>query len=106
MPVVVARVTPAPNDKNSVGRSDAGDAQGISPGSGRRGRTDRRQQFLQREKNIQACEAAGIDPVIAVARNEHHPDWREPAPLPENAIPVQAHRLKTQAGRALYVLRK
>jgi transposase len=29
------------------------------------------------EKNITACEAAGIDPVIAVARDEHHPDWRE-----------------------------
>jgi len=64
------------------------------------------------EKNITACEAAGINPVIAVARDEHHPDWRqrhsEPAPLPANATPVQAlsHRLKTKAGRALYALRK
>ena len=64
------------------------------------------------EKNITACEAAGIDPLIAVARDEHHPDWRErhsePAPLPANATPVQAlsHRLKTKAGRALYALRK
>ena len=64
------------------------------------------------EKNIMACEAAGIDPVIAVARDAHHPDWRqrhsEPAPLPEKATPVQAlsHRLKTKAGRALYALRK
>ncbi len=50
--------------------------------------------------------------MIAVARDEHHPDWRErhsePAPLTENATPVQAvsHRLKTKAGRALYALRK
>ncbi len=64
------------------------------------------------EKNIQACEAAGIEPLIAVARDEHHPGWRErhsePAPLPENATPVQtlSHRLKTKAGRALYALRK
>jgi hypothetical protein len=59
------------------------------------------------------CEAAGIDPVIAVARDEHNPDWRErdsePAPLPEKATtPVQAlsHRLKSKAGRALHALRK
>ena len=64
------------------------------------------------EKNIQACEAARIDPLIAVARDEHHPGWRErhsePAPLPKNATTTQAmsHRLKTQAGRALYALRK
>jgi transposase len=64
------------------------------------------------ENNIQACEAAHIDPLIAVAREAHHPGWRarhsEPAPLPEDATPMQAmaHRLKTQAGRALYALRK
>ena len=64
------------------------------------------------EKNIKACEAAGIDPLIAVARDEHHPGWRErhsePASLPEGATPVQAmsHRLKTKAGRAHYALRK
>lgn len=27
------------------------------------------------EKNIQACEAAKINPLIAVARDEHHPGW-------------------------------
>ncbi|MEF8734615.1 MAG: IS1182 family transposase [Candidatus Accumulibacter meliphilus] len=64
------------------------------------------------EKNIKACEAAGIEPLIAVGRDEHHPDWRErhsePAPLPDNATPVQAvsHRLKTKDGRARYALRK
>ena len=64
------------------------------------------------EKNIQACESAKIEPLIAVARDEHHPGWRErhsePAPLPENAGTAQAmsHRLKTKAGRALYALRK
>ena len=64
------------------------------------------------EKNLQACEAAKIDALIAVARDEHHPGWRErhsePAALPENATPTQAmsHRLKTKVGRALYALRK
>ncbi len=64
------------------------------------------------EKNIQACEAANIEPYIAVARDEHHPGWRErhsePAALPDNATVAQAmsHRLKTKSGRALYALRK
>ena len=64
------------------------------------------------EKNIQACAGAKIEALIAVARDEHHPGWRErhsePAPLPQNASTAQAmsHRLKTKAGRALYALRK
>ena len=64
------------------------------------------------ETNISACETAGITPLIAVAKENHHPNWRErhsePPALPENATPVQtmAHRLKTKAGRALYALRK
>lgn len=59
------------------------------------------------EKHIQARQAVGIDPLIAVARDTHHPDWRqrhcEPAPLSADASTVQAmsHRLQTQAGRAL-----
>ena len=64
------------------------------------------------EANVQACETAKIEALIAVARDEHHPGWRarhsEPAPLPENATTAQAmsHRLKTKVGRALYALRK
>lgn len=64
------------------------------------------------EKNVTSCIAAGIDPLIAVKRDEHHPGWRErftePAPLTENATPVERmkHKLKTQAGRAVYALRK
>ncbi len=63
-------------------------------------------------KNVAACEAAGIEPLIAMARDEHHAGWRdrftEPAPLSEGAAPVErmAHRLKTKAGRATYALRK
>ena len=64
------------------------------------------------EKNVLACQQAQIEPLIAVARDEHHPGWRarhsEPAPLQPNATTAQtmSHRLKTKAGRALYALRK
>ena len=65
------------------------------------------------EKNVAACVAADIEPLIAVKRDEHHPDWRErftePAkPLADDASAVEAmkHKLKTRAGRAAYALRK
>jgi hypothetical protein len=110
MLVVAVGVTQAPNDKEQVEPMLAtlkAQAEVLGPVESLIADTG----FCS-EKNIKACEAAGIDPVIAVARDEHHPDWRErhsePAPLPENATPVQAmsHRLKTKAGRALYALRK
>jgi transposase/IS5 family transposase len=64
------------------------------------------------EKNVEACHAAKIAPLIAVKRDEHHPDWRErftePEPLAESASHVEQmrHALKTKAGRAAYALRK
>lgn len=64
------------------------------------------------EKNVTACVAAKIEPLIAVKRGEHHPGWRdrfsEPEPLAEDASAVEAmkHRLKTRAGRAAYARRK
>lgn len=63
-------------------------------------------------KNVQTCEAAQIEPLIAVGRDEHHPGWRdrfeEPAPLPgpANHVEQMRHALKTKAGRAAYALRK
>ena len=63
-------------------------------------------------KNANACEAHGIEPFIAVSREQHHlaPQERfiEPAALPADATPAQAmaRKLKTKAGRALYALRK
>ena len=63
-------------------------------------------------RNAGACEARGIDPFIAVKRDEHHPApherFTEPAALAAEATPAQAmaHKLKTKAGRALYALRK
>ena len=64
------------------------------------------------QANVDACLAAGIKPLIAVKREDHHPHWQdrfnEPPPLPEGATPVETmtHRLKTRAGRAAYALRK
>lgn len=62
--------------------------------------------------NVAACEQAGVEPVIAMGRQPHHPPLAErfetPAAAPENPTPVEAmaHRLKTPEGRALYALRK
>ena len=54
-------------------------------------------------KNVEASQAQGIDPFIAVKRDEHHPApqdrFTEPAALPADATPVQAmaRKLKTKA---------
>jgi transposase len=64
------------------------------------------------EKNVTACVAAKIEPLIAVKREAHHPGWRdrfsEPEPLAAGASAVETmkHKLKTRAGRAAYALRK
>ena len=62
--------------------------------------------------NVEACEKAGVVPVIAMGRQPHYLPLSErfaPAPeAPKEPTPVEAmaHRLKTAAGRALYALRK
>ena len=64
------------------------------------------------EANVNACAAAGIEPVIAMGREAHHPTLAErfaedPAP-PQDPSPVASmcHRLQTKAGKARYALRK
>jgi transposase len=62
--------------------------------------------------NVTACDAAKIAPLIAMAREHHHPSWRErfaqAPPAPENPTPLAAmcHRLATPEGKRLYALRK
>jgi hypothetical protein len=62
--------------------------------------------------NVDACKEAGVEPVIAMGRQPHHPPLAERfAATPEaakNPTPVEAmaYRLKTPEGRALYALRK
>src|SRR3984957_9974821 len=64
------------------------------------------------ESNVSACAAAGIDPVIAMGREAHHPSLEErfadAPPPPEDTTPLAAmdHRLKTSEGKKLYALRK
>ena len=63
-------------------------------------------------ENVAACEAAKIEPLIALKREAHHVPWQgrfaAEAPEPANLTSVQAmrHRLATPRGRALYALRK
>jgi hypothetical protein len=62
--------------------------------------------------NVQACGAAGIEPLIALGREAHHPSLSErfaeapPAPVDPTAVEAMAHRLKTPEGRKLYAQRK
>ena len=108
--VVAADVVQAPNDKSQVepmlGKIGAlpeelGEAENLLADSG-----------YYSAGNVEACEKAGIEPMIAMGRQPHHPPLNErfgKAPdAPENPTPVEAmaHRLKTPGGRALYALRK
>lgn len=64
------------------------------------------------QANAVACQHAGIEPLLALKRQEHHepvmqrfaPDASEPQS--QEPLTQMAHRLATQAGRALYALRK
>jgi len=64
------------------------------------------------EANVEACAAAGIDPLIAMGREPHRPSLAErfaDAPPPPDAptpLKTMAHRLKTPEGKTLYGLRK
>jgi transposase len=108
--VVATDVVQAPNDKNQVepmlGKIGAlpeelGKAEHLLADTG-----------YFSAGNVEACEKAGVEPVIAMGRQPHHPPLSErfaPAPEPpKDPTPVEAmaHRLKTPAGRALYALRK
>lgn len=65
------------------------------------------------QANVAAVAQAGIEPLIALKREQHHPHWHErfsqPEPPLENAddkLEVMKHRLRTRDGRAAYALRK
>ena len=108
--VVAIDVVQAPNDKQQLepmlGKIDAlpkelGEAETLLADTG-----------YFSAGNVAACEAAGIEPLIAMGRQPHHPPLAErfadTPPAPENPTPVEAmaHRLKTPEGRKLYALRK
>ncbi|MDT4842604.1 IS1182 family transposase [Cupriavidus necator] len=64
------------------------------------------------QANVIACLDAGVELLLALKRESHHAPMLErfapDAPEPQTTDPVvqMAHRLGTQAGRALYSLRK
>ena len=61
---------------------------------------------------MEACAAAGIDPLIAMARQSHHQTLDErfapapPTPHDPTAVEAMAHRMKTPDGKKLCGLRK
>lgn len=62
--------------------------------------------------NVSACHEAGIEPMVATGREAHHLSWQERFSEPpalsdsDDEVAQMKHRLRTQAGRALYGLRK
>ncbi len=108
--VVAADVVQAPNDKQQIepmlGKisalpQDLGEPKTLLADTG-----------YFSAANVDACVKAGIDPLIAVGRQPHHPPFAErfeqAPPAPENPTPVEAmaHRLQTLEGKKLYALRK
>ena len=108
--VVATDVVQAPNDKRQV--EPMLDKIGALPGElGQAERLLADTGYFSAD-NVEACDKAGIEPVIAMGRQKHHPPLAErfgttPA-APDDPTPVEkmAHRLKTPEGRALYALRK
>jgi len=64
------------------------------------------------ETNVEACEAHGIEPLIASGRSSHHPPvgerFAEPLPPPEDADAVtrMRYRIQTSEGKGVYARRK
>jgi transposase len=110
MLILAAQVSQACNDKEQVAPMVA-KVQANPDGLNRPG-TILADTGYYSEKNVATCVAAGIEPLIAVQCDDHHPDWRarftEPQPLADDPSPVDTmkHKLKTRAGRAAYALRK
>lgn len=108
--VIANDVTQAPNDKQQIEPALA-DLAALPEALGK-AETILADTGYASEANVNACAEAGIDPLIAQGRQDHHPklDERTAAdpPAPENPTPLETmkHRLQTKAGKALYALRK
>jgi transposase len=108
--VVAADVVQAPNDKQQLEPM----LDKIAKLPGELGKVDEllADNGYYSEANVNACAAAGIEPVIAMGRQAHHPSladrFAEDPPAPENPTPVEAmnHQLQTKAGKKRYALRK
>ena len=108
--VVANGVTQAPNDKRELEPMLA--KIGALPEELGKAETLLGDNGYFSEANVKACEAAGIEPLLAMGRDSHHPSLSErfsgAPPARENPTPVEAmaHRLQTPEGKALYAKRK
>jgi transposase len=108
--VVATDVVQAPNDKQQL-EPMLGKLAGLPEELGKVGDLLADNGYFS-EGNVNACTAAGIEPVIAMGRQAHHPSLAErfaedPEP-PKDPTPVEAmrHRLQTKEGKKRYALRK
>ncbi len=108
--VVAAHVAQAPIDKQQV--QPMLNKLAALPGTVGKAETLLADTGYFSQANVEACAAAGIDPLIAMARQSHNQTLDErfaPAPPPPSApkpVEAMAHRLKTSDGKKLYSLRK
>jgi transposase len=108
--VVATDVVQAPNDKQQL-EPVLGKLAELPDGLGKVGDLLADNGYFS-EANVNACAAAGIEPVIAMGREAHHPSlaerFAEDPPAPKNPTPVEAmrHRLQTKEGKKRYALRK
>src|SRR5882724_3229035 len=103
--VIAVEVVQAPNDKQQIapmlGKIDA------LPEHLGRPETLLADNGYFSEANVDLCEAANIEPLIALGRQPHHQSLRErfaaAPPAPENPTPVEAmaYRLQTPQGKKL-----
>jgi len=108
--VVAGDVVQAPNDKQQLEPMLA--KTGALPEELGKAETMLADNGFFSEANVKACAAAGIEPLIAMNRDSHHPSLSErfagAPPAPDHPTPVEAmaHRLQTPQGKKLYAKRK
>jgi transposase len=108
--VVATDVVQAPNDKKQL-QPMLGQLAELPAELGKVGELLADNGYFS-EANVNTCAAAGIEPVIAMGREAHHPSLAErfadAPPAPEHPTPLAAmrHRLQTKAGKKRYALRK
>ena len=108
--VVTHDVVQAPNDKREV--EPCLDALDALPEALGKVETLLADNGYMSEANVQACAAAGVEPLIAQGRQAHHEPLAErfapapPPPVDPTPAEAMAHALKTARGKTLYALRK
>jgi transposase len=109
--IVATEVTQAPNDKTQL-QPMIEELKRLPKELGRAKRILADNGYFS-EANVEACQAARIEPLIAMGHSSHHLSWKQrfaaaPKSPPKSATPLQkmAYRLKTPRGKRLYGLRK